>query len=606
MFRRIPGFVLILGVAGATCLAQKPPVSGPDPKLPKVVLLGDSIRMGYAPLVAKRLAGVATVISSTANGGDSANLLRHLPEWAIQEKPAVVHFNCGIHDLKFFKKTGQHQVELAQYQSNLRQIVAQLKETSAAIVFAATTPLIQQRRAGSKAEHVLQEADTHRYNAAAIAVMQECGVPVHDLYWLVEHEGAEKLLAGDGVHFTPEGNEKLAEAVADSILRQLSILAISRHFRGHASGPAGAEGAARYRKAQAQRDAQVPSAFKKLPVKAFPVPSSAEVWKRQRPELLQKVIGSMGELPPRPSPQKVRVVAREVRRGYTLERVAIDNGVDSQISAIVLIPEKRQNPAPAVLWLHSSTPDKSYLLAPDGSGGAEPLGEALVHAGYVVLAPDAYWYGDRGDQTPGGPAETYRLASRETYRLAEDSLVKFNLWFGRTLWGMMVRDDQISLDYLCARPEVDKARIGCTGMSMGSTRSWWLAAVDDRIAATVGVACLTRYQNLIAHGELRAHGVYYFVYGLLKHFDTEGVIAMIAPRPFLALTGDLDHGSPADGARVIEQQAGAVYRALGASDRFKSILYQDTGHVYTPEMRAEMLAWFARWLKPARDRNTTP
>ena len=135
-------------------------------------------------------------------------------------------------------------------------------------------------------------------------------------------------------------------------------------------------------------------------------------------------------------------------------------------------------------------------------------------------------------------------------------------------------------------------------MSMGSTRAWWLAAVDDRIAAAVGVACLTRYQNLIAHGQLRQHGVYYYVNGLLNHFDTEGVVALIAPRPYLALTGELDAGSPADGIRVIEAKAGDIYAALDARDRFRSILYPDVGHTYTPAMRAEMLAWFERWLRP--------
>src|SRR4029077_15690812 len=105
-----------------------------------------------------------------------------------------------------------------------------------------------------------------------------------------------------------------------------------------------------------------------------------------------------------------------------------------------------------------------------------------------------------------------------------------NQGLGRTLWGMFVRDDQVALDYLCTRPEVDAARIGATGMSMGSTRAWWLAGVETRVAAVPAVACLTRYQNLIAHGELRAHGVYYFVDGLLKRFDTEGVLALIAPR----------------------------------------------------------------------------
>ena len=110
--------------------------------------------------------------------------------------------------------------------------------------------------------------------------------------------------------------------------------------------------------------------------------------------------------------------------------------------------------------------------------------------------------------------------------------------------------------------------------------------MDERVAATVGVACLTRYQNLIAHGGLREHGVYYFVNGLLKHFDVEGVLALIAPRPYLALTGDLDGGSPADGVLELERITAATYAALGASDRFRSVLYPDVGHTYTPAMRA--------------------
>ena len=78
----------------------------------------------------------------------------------------------------------------------------------------------------------------------------------------------------------------------------------------------------------------------------------------------------------------------------------------------------------------------------------------------------------------------------------EMSLTKLNLWLGRTLWGMMLRDQQIALDYLESRPEVDPTRIGAQGMSMGSTQAWWLGAIDDRIKAVVGVACLTRYEDL--------------------------------------------------------------------------------------------------------------
>jgi hypothetical protein len=80
------------------------------------------------------------------------------------------------------------------------------------------------------------------------------------------------------------------------------------------------------------------------------------------------------------------------------------------------------------------------------------------------------------------------------------------------------------------------------------------------------------------------------------------VLALIAPRPFLALTGELDAGSPADGIKVLEAKVSRVYGALGAGERFRSVLYPQTGHTYTPRMRAEMLAWFERWLRPVSPR----
>jgi dienelactone hydrolase len=419
-----------------------------------------------------------------------------------------------------------------------------------------------------------------RTDAIAMAVMRETGVPVHDMRGVAEP-------AGDG--------GRVADAVADCVMRQWIVKKYSVASAPRRSGPEAAKG---YRQAEAERDAVVPTKYRDAKFGAFAMPPSPEAWKEQRASIYTTVVDSLGDLPPRPSPPRARVVSREIRRGYTLERVAIDNGDDNDISALVLVPEKRQRPAPAILWLHSSTPDKNQLITPNTNGGELPLGEEFVRAGYVVLAPDACLYGERAANGPTGLLESYRRDVADSFIAAQDRLFKWNLWLGRTLWGMFVRDDQIALDYLCSRPEVDRARIGATGMSMGSTRSWWLAAVDDRIAAAVGVACLTRYENLIRHGNLRGHGLYYFSYGILKHFDTEGVLALIAPRPFLALTGDLDYGSPADGIRVLEQKVGRVYAIAGAGDRFKSILYADVGHAYTPEMRQEMLAWFERWLKP--------
>jgi dienelactone hydrolase len=383
-----------------------------------------------------------------------------------------------------------------------------------------------------------------------------------------------------------QGAQAVGDSVTDCMVRQLTIAAY-KPLPVPASGP---DAARTYRENEARRDALVPEFYKRMKVGEFAVPGSSADWKTRRPSVLKSVVASLGELPPRPSPIRPRLVSVELHRTYRLEKVRLDNGVEGDVSALLLIPNRVRHPAPAILWLHSSTPDHTQVVIPGTNGGPEPLGEVLVGLGYVVLSPDSYWHGDRAGTGPAGKAES---RAEE-----EDSLFKLHLWMGRTLWGMFVRDDQIALDYLASRPEVDRKRIGTTGMSMGSTRAWWLAAVDDRIAAAVGVACFTRYQNLIAHGQLAQHGVYYFTDGLLKDFDSEGVLALIAPRPFLALTGELDAGSPADGIRVLEDRLSRTYASLGAGDRFKSIVYPDLGHTYTPAMRAEMLSWFSRWLKP--------
>jgi len=552
-----------------------------------VVLVGDSIRLRYASRVAERLSGKAVVISPPQNGGDSANVLAHIDEWILRQKPDVVHLNCGLHDLKRCKTDGHHQVELDRYAENLRRIVARLRDgTDAALVFADTTPILDERHAKRGAEFDRTEVDVRKYNAAATAIMGELGVPVHDLHWVVEQGGPETMLGPDGTHYTAGGSDRLAEAVADCVLRQVTV----RRYRPLPRPASGPHAAAEYRKAAARRDALVPEAYRLLTVGEFHIPADASAWKELRPTVLRTVIDSLGDLPPRPSPSRARIISREICPGYTLEKVSLGTGVDGELTALLLVPEGRKGPVPAVLWLHSSTPDKTQVIIPGTNGGAESLGETFVRAGYAVLSPDSYWHGDRAGTGPSGTAESGRAE--------QEDLFKLNLWLGRNLWGMFVRDDQVALDYLCSRPEVDASRIGATGMSMGSTRAWWLAAVDERVAAVVAVACLTRYQNLIAHGDLRQHGVYYFVNGLLRHFDSEGVLALIAPRPFLALTGELDAGSPADGVRALERAVGGTYQALGAGDRFRSVLYPEVGHDYTPEMRAEMLAWFGRWLRP--------
>jgi lysophospholipase L1-like esterase len=200
-----------------------------DPNLPTVVLMGDSIRLGYTRAVAKQLAGKANVVSPSANGGDSSNVLKNLEAWIIRAQPTVVHFNCGIHDTKKFKETGKFQVSPEAYEANLRAIVAQLrKQTKATVLFALTTPIVDDRAAQQRADknYELLDASTVQYNAIARRVMQELAVPVNDLRTaLGDSTEHARLINADGVHFTSEGSEKLAAAVAAFVTEHLPTTA---------------------------------------------------------------------------------------------------------------------------------------------------------------------------------------------------------------------------------------------------------------------------------------------------------------------------------------------------------------------------------------------
>ena len=197
--------------------------------LPKVVLIGDSIRLSYTATVAKELEGFANVVSPKPNGQDSRNVLKHIEDWAIREQPAVVHFNCGIHDTKKFKTNGQFQVPPDEYAANLRTIVKQLRQkTDAIIIFATSTPILDERAARVRAgrDYELLNASIEQYNAIARKVMKELEVPVNDLNSALSKpkslETKETLIVNDGVHLTPKGQRILGTQVARTIQNHLS------------------------------------------------------------------------------------------------------------------------------------------------------------------------------------------------------------------------------------------------------------------------------------------------------------------------------------------------------------------------------------------------
>lgn len=322
-----------------------------------------------------------------------------------------------------------------------------------------------------------------------------------------------------------------------------------------------------------------------------PPPPDRATWEASRPHIRQCLRDALGEWPPLPPPRVERRPASAPRLpGVEVTRLSWDNGMGQTVPSYLLLPTHRIRPLPAIYFCHAH--GGRYALGKDELFEATALGptkaELLVRSGYAVIAPDTWCFGERQGRGPGGPDQ--RGADEEV------SEFKRQLWLGRTLFGLMVRDDLLGLRVARSLPEVDPARVGVVGMSMGCTRAWWAAALDDSVAAAVCVACLTRYQDLVASGAMDAHGIYYFIPGLLRHFDTEAIVGLIAPRPLLTLSGDQDRGAPASGVRKIQSWCEALWGVHAAGDHYRGRLYAGVGHEWTGPMWEESLTWLARWL----------
>lgn len=301
---------------------------------------------------------------------------------------------------------------------------------------------------------------------------------------------------------------------------------------------------------------------------------------RQQQARREELYALLGDLPDRDRPVSAMLIAQEEHATYVLEKLLLDlNGIEP-VPAYFTRPKSLRGPAPTVLYNHAHGGEydigKNELIHGRSVLQSPPYADELSARGYCALCMDTWNFGERRGRT-------------------ESALFKEMLWKGQVLWGMMVYDALRGLDYLVSREEVDGARIGTVGISMGSTMAWWAAALDTRVKVCVDLCCLTDFHTLIASRGLDGHGIYYYVPGLLKHFTTAQINSLIAPRAHLSLAGNFDGLTPPAGLDRIDAELTQTYAALNAPDAWGLLRY-DIGHFETAAMRAEILEFFRKWM----------
>ena len=183
--------------------------------LPRVLLIGDSISIGYTVATRKLLEGKANVHRIPTNGGPTKNGVGNIAKWLGDGKWDIIHFNWGIHDLKYMPD-GKRQVEPADYEANLRKLVATLKATGAKLIWATTTPIPD-----GELNPPRKFGQVKEYNDIAAKVMAENGVAIDDLNAHITPHLAKMQNPRD-VHYTAAGSQHLAEKVAGAITQALA------------------------------------------------------------------------------------------------------------------------------------------------------------------------------------------------------------------------------------------------------------------------------------------------------------------------------------------------------------------------------------------------
>ncbi|KAA5542105.1 SGNH/GDSL hydrolase family protein [Roseiconus nitratireducens] len=215
-----------MAVAATAQQRQNPAFADPkvDPSLPNVLLIGDSISIGYMVDAREAMKGKANVFRPATNCGPTTRGLENIDSWLGDRKWDVVHWNFGLHDLKFMgpggenladpKAAGSHrQVPIEEYQANIAKLAERIKQSAGIVIWRETSP-VPQGAAGRIS------GDSARYNAAAADAIAKVGGIQTDPFFAYA-ESISDLQRPKNVHYTPEGSKKLGEHVAEVVLKAL-------------------------------------------------------------------------------------------------------------------------------------------------------------------------------------------------------------------------------------------------------------------------------------------------------------------------------------------------------------------------------------------------
>ena len=330
---------------------------------------------------------------------------------------------------------------------------------------------------------------------------------------------------------------------------------------------------------------------------------------------------------PKTVPLDVKVHRVEKRAGYELRVISFAGSAHYRIPAYLLVPAQGNRPFPAVVALHDHGGwffhGKEKLVGMDGEHvalkgfreqyyGGRPYAEELARRGFVVMVPDAFYWGERRLQYQDPPAELRKRlapfdpASAEYVRAVNtylrERVYELNTWlsFSGTSWmGIVSYDDRRSVDVLASLPEVDATRIGCVGLSGGGYRSTYLTGLDRRIRASVIVGWMTSLPTTLDIS-YSVHSGLFDAFGVHANLDHPDIASLAAPDcAILVQDCARDRLFTRPGMEAAIQKIQSVFAGQKHAERFQGKFY-DVPHQFNVEMQEDAFRWLERWLSRTR------
>jgi dienelactone hydrolase len=327
---------------------------------------------------------------------------------------------------------------------------------------------------------------------------------------------------------------------------------------------------------------------------------------------------------PEPVSLKPEITEKVKKDGYTRYKVTYNITPYRKTEAYLLIPEGLTKPAPAVIAFHdhggfyyygkekiTETENQPKILKEfiNEAYGGRAYADELARHGFVVLCPDAFYFGYQRidtDLVPEYFLENYSeikssdinnsiKAYNQFCSSYENIMARYFFDAGTTWPGILFHGDRVSVNYLLTRPEVDPARIGCIGLSIGGFRSAHLFGLDPRISVCVDAGWMTSYSKQIDN-HLRYHTWMIYVPRQLEFLDLPDVASLSVPKPLMIINCKQDILYTIEAMQSAADKLGYIYKKVNASERLE-VKWYDVPHSFNIEMQNDAIKWLEKWLQ---------